>query len=316
MYQEEIVIIQGIKQYLLHFEGESHQHVILYVHGGPGFSEANFGYLMSDAMQQRYPIVFWDQRGAGRTALINKKKHLPTTVEEMIRDLYEVVEAIKKRYQVKQVILIGHSWGSILCSLYVLRYPECIEAYIGTGQFVSTLENERIGVRMLMNVASKKDVRRLEKLLPYPVTDLDELSIKMRQVRKIQSKYEQQSLYALYKIMSKSPTFKLTDFIPLFALNKNNQALIKDMLVFDLNNESNQYQCPVHYILGEEDTMTPSSIAIDYLNNIEAPSKSFSLINGAKHTPFVEQPKQSMTILLTIINQLKNKKEDDITLSS
>lgn len=300
-YKEEYVKIQGIEQYLLHYQGNSDKHVLLYVHGGPGFSESNFGYLVDQQLCNRYPIVYWDQRGAGKTVLKNKKEHLPKSIDQMIQDLLEVVLYLKQEYRIDKVVLIGHSWGSILSTLFVLKYPEHVEAYIGTGQFISTYENELIGYETTIQKASLKDREKLEALGPYPTKDIEVIKNKIKKVRKIQSKYDNQNLVQVVKLMSKSPTFKISDIKPLLQLHKNNEVLIDEMLRFDLTHYSNQYKIPVHYILGENDITTPTSISSKYYETIQAPIKSIKIIKDAGHTPIVEQTEQFIEALLNVL---------------
>ena len=42
------------------------------------------------------------------------------------------------RFNKDKVILMGHSYGSLLGASYVSRHPERVEKYIGIGQVVSS----------------------------------------------------------------------------------------------------------------------------------------------------------------------------------
>jgi len=65
---------------------------------------------------------------------------------------------------------MGHSWGSILGTFTVQKYPELFYAYIGVGQASSTVENEKIMYQFVLHAAkelnNKKAVRKLEKIGP------------------------------------------------------------------------------------------------------------------------------------------------------
>ena len=53
-------------------------------------------------------------------------------------DLDALVDYLCERFSKDQVIIIGHSYGTMLGSRYVLAHPEKVSAYIGIGQSVNT----------------------------------------------------------------------------------------------------------------------------------------------------------------------------------
>ena len=50
---------------------------------------------------------------------------------------YEVISYLQERYGQDKIILMGHSYGSVLGATYTYEHPEDIEAFIGIGQFVN-----------------------------------------------------------------------------------------------------------------------------------------------------------------------------------
>ena len=140
-YKEEYVNINGILQYFLHYKKKDGAPVLLFLHGGPGFFEHLMAYKLDEAWGDCVTQVHWDQRGAGRTWA--KNKAVPKNMEQMFSDLEAVVLYLKEKYQVDKIILLGHSWGSILGSVFAMKHPEHVRAYIGSGQVVQMAENEK-----------------------------------------------------------------------------------------------------------------------------------------------------------------------------
>src|SRR5205085_6486016 len=73
------------------------------------------------------------QRGAGKSA----DPAIPRssmTVEQLMCDLDELVDAVRERLGADKVVIFGHSWGSVLGVLYAARFPEKVAAYVGSGQ--------------------------------------------------------------------------------------------------------------------------------------------------------------------------------------
>ena len=191
-YEEEYVKLNGVSHYLLHYKAKEENPVLLFIHGGPGTTEAMMAYLVETYQERNYNIVYYDQRGTGKTYLKNKKAK-PAT-ELLKQDLLEIVLYLKKTYQKDKIGLLGHSWGSVLGSMYALEHPEHTLCYIGCGQVINLVENETVGYTKLKEAielaGSKKDKKKLDKIGKYPADTFDmEMFRKLGQVRKLQEKY-------------------------------------------------------------------------------------------------------------------------------
>jgi proline iminopeptidase len=93
---------------------------VIVVHGGPGMSMA---YLRADMLElsKERSVVFYDQRGSGRSTLTTDASKL--TVEQHIQDL----DALIQHLGFDSVSLVGHSWGAGLAALYVLEHPRAVD---------------------------------------------------------------------------------------------------------------------------------------------------------------------------------------------
>jgi pimeloyl-ACP methyl ester carboxylesterase len=80
--------------------------------------------------------VQWDQRGAGRTYGRYGNATPDMTLDRMIEDGAEVADYARSRLGQKKIILLGHSWGSVLGVYIIKRHPELFSAYVETGQIV------------------------------------------------------------------------------------------------------------------------------------------------------------------------------------
>ncbi len=92
----EFVAINGIEQFLYHSGKNAENPVLLYLHGGPGSSEALFAHMFQEKWEELYTVVHWDQRGAGKTLTRNPKAHGET--ELLLQDLLEIVRYLKRNY--------------------------------------------------------------------------------------------------------------------------------------------------------------------------------------------------------------------------
>ncbi len=308
-YKEEFVLINGIEHYFLHYPKDNDLPVVLYIHGGPGNAESLFAYQLDEAWGNLCTQVHYDQRGAGKTLRRNKKAANPMSIDQLVMDLHGVVEHIKQYYHKEKIVILGHSWGTLIGSLYAQKHPDNISAYIGTGQVINMRENERVGYERAMELAKKagnqKHIRQLEQIGDYPPEDVDTLLKLLPKVRKVQESYENgESGAGLIKYMFRSPTFKLTDMIAMISGMKINKGLIPQMLDFDLYCCPLSYKLPVHYISGADDTTTPIALSKVYFDKLNAPRKTLAVIDKAAHNPMFEQPEAFADELQRILHAL------------
>ena len=113
-----------LKDVVFHAEtyGSDTSQVVIVLHGGPG---NDFRYLLDlKALADEYFVVFYDQRGTGLSPRVPAEE---LNIDNMVDDLHNIVEYYGKG---EQVYIIGHSWGGMLASAYVAKYPETIEKLV------------------------------------------------------------------------------------------------------------------------------------------------------------------------------------------
>jgi len=112
---------------LLHSEafGDPEDPMIVVLHGGPGGDYRSL-LCSRDLVDQGYYVAFYDQRGSGLSQRHNANAF---TVQMYIDDLDAVIQHY--RYDGNQkVILLTHSWGSMLAAGYVNQYPDAIDGMV------------------------------------------------------------------------------------------------------------------------------------------------------------------------------------------
>jgi proline iminopeptidase len=89
---------------------------VVVLHGGPG---AQHDYLLPgfDLLAQRRTLVYYDQRGGGRSPV-------GRDVSVGWRDHVDDLEALRDVWGAQQLHLCGYSWGGLLAMLYAISYPK------------------------------------------------------------------------------------------------------------------------------------------------------------------------------------------------
>ncbi len=306
-YLTEFLEINGIKQYMLHYPSQA-KPVVLHLHGGPGQSQAHFAYCTRPE-DDYCTYVFYDQRGAGKTQRRSKTPASEVTLENLLEDLRLTILHVKERYATDEVILLGHSWGSVLGTEYIRRYPSDVRGFIGVGQVVDIAKGETIGFAKLTESVERKgkksDQKALAALAGYP-NGLEGKSFfkQMGRVRALQSRYGATvNIPKLLKALLKSPVFHPADLLSLangLAVNSN---LLNSMLEYSILSVT-EYQTPVCYVLGENDWQVPSVLAAEYFEGIHAPYKALRLVKDAGHMTDFDNPRGFHEAVRECVEQL------------
>lgn len=111
-------------------------------------------------------LACWDQLGAGKSYSKNIDKN-DMTIEHFVSDMNEVVEALLKKFNKKKLTILAHSWGTVIGSIFVQKYPEKIERYIGCGQIVNAKKAEEVSYENLFRkIDDPKFKERLKRIGP------------------------------------------------------------------------------------------------------------------------------------------------------
>ncbi|WP_158094112.1 alpha/beta fold hydrolase [Erythrobacter tepidarius] len=107
--------------------GEPSATPIIFLHGGPGQGSQTFQASVGPAIEQFATVVYYDQRGSGRS----QRPSDP--------DLYSIpillldIDVLRNHLGADRVILLGHSFGSILALEYAATHPDRVAGLILTG---------------------------------------------------------------------------------------------------------------------------------------------------------------------------------------
>ena len=100
----------------------------LFLHGGPGAGCEPYHRRFFDP--DRYRVVLFDQRGAGRST-----PHANLT-NNTTWDLVADIEKIRETLGIERWVVFGGSWGSTLALAYAQTHPERVRALILRGIFL------------------------------------------------------------------------------------------------------------------------------------------------------------------------------------
>lgn len=138
---------------------------IIFLHGGPGYNCATFEASTAQPLADNgFFVIVYDRRGEGRS----DDKNAKFTFSETFDDL----NGIYRQYQLKNTMLIGHSFGGMVATLYAQSNPEKVQCIVLVGAPVSLQASFRnIIARSAVIYASKNDSMSLKYISMFEKMD-------------------------------------------------------------------------------------------------------------------------------------------------
>ena len=103
---------------------------VLFLHGGPGAGLSPQHRRFFDP--QRYRVILFDQRGAGKSTPLGEWRN--NTTQLLIAD----IERLRAQFGISQWLVFGGSWGSTLALAYGQAHPEACLGFVLRGIFLCT----------------------------------------------------------------------------------------------------------------------------------------------------------------------------------
>jgi pimeloyl-ACP methyl ester carboxylesterase len=161
------VELNGYPQWLLIRGQDVSRPLLLYLHGGPGQSNMWIAHYTMKELEQYFVCVNWDQRGTGKSFRPGPHPEA-MTIEQFVKDTIALIELLLSRFGQQKVLLLGHSWGSVLAMKVAAARPDLLYAVIGMGQVVDNKRGEDLSYRYVLERAhaehNRKAIRILEQL--------------------------------------------------------------------------------------------------------------------------------------------------------
>lgn len=276
--------VSGDAQYLLVRGVDRQQPVILFVHGGPGMPAMYLAHDFQRELEKEFVVVHWDQRASGKSY---KRTADPVQLSTslLLSDMDAVVDYLRDSLDARRLWIVGHSHGSYLGALYARSHPEKVCAFVGTGQVADESSSGRARAIQEAFLQGK-----LADLGYDQDTVIDDSNLETLLFLTGSELYGETSFAPLLMTGLMAPEYSLFD-----ALNiAKGSSLSSRVMVYDkprdlLTNEW-QFDVPVALIMGRHDMVTPTQLARDYHDRIEAPGTAWYMFEETSHFPHFEQP--------------------------
>lgn len=301
---KETVSYDGQQYFLRIRTANADAPVVLFLHGGCGSPDRAQMIKYQTPLADDFTLVAWDQRGSGLAYDKREAKSLSITKEMIVEDAYNVVQYLKQRFSKEKIIVVGHSWGSVLAVWLCLRCPEDIAAYVGVGQCIDYIKNEEMSYLWTLEeakrVGDKKSVKTLVDI-GYPENGV-------YKGKHTSSLIKQRSVLhklggATYK--NRKPYWRelLGHEVPLVIKEYGlfgavryvkgiSYSLAQPMANTnpDFLNTVHRLEVPVYLLLGHHDLNCVYALAEEWFDALVAPEKRLIWFENSAHAPQWEEP--------------------------
>lgn len=291
--ESSFVRLGGVEQWIQIRGDDRKNPVLLFVHGGPGSTISPVSILLRP-WEKYFTVVLWDQRDAGKT-FVHDGPAREMSLPRVAQDGIELAEFLRRHLGKRKIIVLGHSWGTMVALRMVHDRPDLFAAYVGTGQVVSIAEKEPINYhRTMAELRAAHDetgIRALAAAGPPPYRSIDQLMVERSLSNRHDIPSERDLLRNMIAVALVAPGWSLWDLYrgleaPKYAENATFDASAS----YDARQLGNGYPLPFFIINGREDHVTPTDLARRYFDSIQAPEKKFVVIQGAGHDAVITEP--------------------------
>ncbi|HLY68159.1 MAG TPA: alpha/beta hydrolase [Puia sp.] len=282
--------------------------LLLFVHGGPGYSEFRFFRSYNKELENNFITVNWDERGTG-LSYCDSIPISSMTVDQFIEDAHQLIQQLKTLYHKKKVFLIGHSWGSVIGLNIAQKFPEDLYAYVGVGQVIDGSENEIISLQYTIDQAKKradtialKELNEVRKVYPsMGASQLQALYLQRHWLEKFGGVFHGHYTYDSLNNGVDKKENALTDTVKLekgeiFSMNN----LWPQFIRVNFFKTIKELKVPIYFFEGVDDYNTPTELVKRFVQIVKAPSKKIIWFYHSAHFPPFEEPQKFNTEILSI----------------
>lgn len=308
--EKTFVQIGGVRQGMFIRGADTANPVLLFVHGGPSFSEYFLVEKYPTGLEDHFTVCYWDQRGGGLSATPEVTME-SLNLGQLASDMIEVTNYLRSRFGQEKIYLMAHSGGTAFAIRAVAGNPELYHAYIGIAQITRQAESERRAYKYMIEeyspTGNKKMVQQFGK---YPVAEDDsailpffnsvlrdksmhELGIgTMRNMKSIMTGV----FYPVWLCRAYTVKEKYNIWRSKFSF-VNKSGLRAEVLALEMTEEVPSLEIPAYFFSGRHDLTVNRDLSEEYFKKLESPLKKFYTFENSAHSPMFEEPERFLEIM-------------------
>ena len=306
----ETVRLGGADQWVLQRSEDIANPLVLFLHGGPGTSQLTANRRNTRSLERSFTVVNWDQRGAGKSyRAIRDTGRM--TIDQFVQDTRDLTLFLLDRYGQERLVLVGHSWGSVIGAMTAAAHPELYHCYVGVGQLANMTDGEALSYRWTLEQARERgDTRAIHALVamgPPPYAgDWQKATVRQRALlARFGGEVHRSRRGALGPVLTAllvSREYTYLDRVNYFRGVLGSMRLLwPELMDVDLFEAVPEIGVPVVFAEGRYDMECPGEIAARYFAALRAPSKHLVWFEQSAHLPNTEERDRFNQMLVDLV---------------
>ena len=302
----ELVNLNGYPQWLLIRGQDVSRPLLLFLHGGPGESNMWLAHYTMKELEKYFVCVNWAQRGAGKSFRPGPPPE-SMTIDQFVQDTIALIELLCARFGQQKVLLLGHSWGSVLAMKVAAARPDLLYAVIGMGQVVDMQRGEDLSYRYALERAHAehnfKAILSLEQLGGADTYRNDSNFVQRRWLVHYGGMIHALDTGAVVSMLLNAPECSIADCIR--GLTRRDmkfscRRMGNEIMGVHLLQEIQELSVPVFFFVGRYDYTTPFVLVEQFYASLKAPYKQLTWFEHSAHMPHMEEPDKFQRELIAI----------------
>ena len=256
------------------------------------FPRPNFFRHYNSALEKSFTVVHWEQRGAGKS-FARDTPESSMTIERFVRDLDELVDAVCARLGKTKVVILGHSWGTALGTLYAARHPEKVSIYVGTGQIGDLQASELASYKFVLAEAERRNNRAALKelrALGEPPYTSKTIRVQRKWLSRFVGVMRGKSFWQIFRAMRSAPELSLLELPNVFrGAAFSLRTLWSEVSALNLEASVPELKMPAFFFIGRHDHQVDAKASAAYFEKLIAPSKQLVWFEDFAHMPPFEE---------------------------
>jgi pimeloyl-ACP methyl ester carboxylesterase len=268
---------------------------ILIVQAGPGLPLLHevrkfqrHLHLESDCL-----VGYWEQRGCGNAPAQDAKS---VSLQQQVNDLCAVLQWLRNEARQK-VILFGISLGGTIALRAAALESDAARSVVAISPDANTASSDAAVHKFLQERSALPEnrglVAKVKKLGAPPYTDSAAFQLRARLLSDLGgiergkkfSGLLKETLFSMIRAYGLVGTAKALRNLSLIQ-----RELLPELVSLNLFADPPRLAMPVHYVFGEQDPLTPASVARQLPTTVAAPKSTVNLVADAGHMVHFDQP--------------------------
>jgi pimeloyl-ACP methyl ester carboxylesterase len=307
------ITLGNMKQWIFIRGEDINNPVLIFLHGGFGMSMGGISVSrkFDSDLIKNFTIVHWDQRGAGKSY----NSDIPVSsmnFDRLVEDCNELIDYIRERFSAEKIFLVAHSTGTVIGIKTAYKYPEKLYAYVGVGQIINDLEQQRIRYEFILEKSEKsKDIKIHDKIkaigpppytIPQNFIDIENYILKFGGT--IHNDVIKQIGILMFSFLT-SPEYSLSEgfkTLSMEGMQFTMNSMWEEAMSINLTKEIQSIQIPVYFFEGKFDMNVPSVYVQNFYNSLDIDKeKNLIIFENSAHFPMIEEKERYEELLVNMV---------------